>query len=208
MAMKAEDKIHLLAWRFADDAASDRRDYSSICAGRAVGATIGALCAVAIGAWAAPPTLAAAFLFATLVVGGRIVGGWATVRRLGNASRFSSDHVEMLARALRAIGVPDGENGRWVRCLIRNHLDPRVLRDPEILLQLLPEGAFQPVRPEPTPQVATPGLASEPVSPSQIDGDSDGHSKLSVATQPLQRMGLPQGTRVESSGQPDGDPRR
>jgi hypothetical protein len=168
--MKTEE-ILAVAHRLAEAASPDRGGYSSISAGRAVGATIGSLCAATIVGWMAPPALAAAFLLATLAVGGRTLGGWITARRLWNAKRISWEHVEMLSRILRDFGVRNDLVGPLVAELVRGDPRPAVLNDPVRILQLLPKEAFQQVEPIASANTGRPALGS--ASPTQINSNSD-----------------------------------
>lgn len=149
------------------DAVSQGRagSHSGIAAGRAVGATIGALGAAAIGSLVSLPALGFAFLFATMVTAGRTLGGRATERRLAGSSAAIWDQVDIVRRRLENFGVPPEKIGETLRHVLRSASVSAVLHNPELLARLLPGDTFE-AAPKQLGPAGAPGAAhQEDVAP-------------------------------------------
>jgi hypothetical protein len=151
--------------QFSEIFQESRDEYSPVASERALGAAIGALIAVVIFAWAAPPAIAGAFLFAALTITGRTIGTSSGLKKLRAAPKPSWDHIELLTRTLRQLGVRDEWLGLIVKTIMETGPSVELLNDPAHILRLLPEEVFS------TP--AQPQVASPPssVSPALQPGD-------------------------------------
>jgi hypothetical protein len=136
------EELAELARGIANTASPDRGEFSSIAAGRAVGGTLGTLAAAAVLSWAAPPTMAAVFLLATLALGGRTIGGWFAARYVRRQIGSSWEQVDLLLGTLKRMGVRQEYLGPLVKVLLLRGSAQAALHNPAEVLRLLPEEAF------------------------------------------------------------------
>jgi hypothetical protein len=140
--MKPEDIVEAIR-QFTEISREPPAEHFAIASERAIGAAIGALIAAFIFVCITPPSIAGAFLFAAFTVAGRTVGASSGIKRLRTARKPSWEHVELLTRTLKQLGVHDEWLGIIVKTIMETGPSVELLNDPAHILRILPEEVFR-----------------------------------------------------------------